>query len=277
LGWLSSIAFYVLVSLLAGGPPTLRVLGAGLFCVLFGVLLGRVLRYIRFRGRLGTFRKKVAAMLAATGSDPAAAEKLATQVVQNGSDPAKVRGLLGQAGLAVEHQVTVVKLVEERIGPYLRSPVEALEHGRFAQSRFASAYVRSFALSLFVLLWFFIVPVPGLFVFTARQYRISVELAAIVQVLAWGVGLALVSYWAGLLFEGWERSRPRTGLFARIGETFREFQNAAQAPGRLSAEEISSIYALFTDVQTYLDQRSYHYARQSLEQIRRKLRLAGNS
>jgi hypothetical protein len=239
-------------------------------------LLRRGLRYAAFRRGLDKFKTRIGSLLATAGLEPGPAGKLAAQVVQSGADPAKVRGLLSQAGLAIDQQVRVIKLTEERLGPFLRAPVQSLHGGRWAQNRFASAYLRSLVLALFVLLWFFIVPVPGLFVFTARQYRISIELSAIVQGLAWGVGLTLAAYWIGLLIEHFRRSGWRgAGLTARIQKAYRDFQAALRERAGLTEQDISAIYALFTDAQTYLDQRSFEYAQNSLAAIERKLAVAG--
>jgi hypothetical protein len=275
LGWASSLGFYVIVSMLVGKGSAYQWIGAGVFGALFGALLFKVLHYARFRGILERTRRKVARLLVTEGRDAPAADKLASQVMQNGADPTKVQGVLNQAGLSVEQQVTIMKLVEERIAPLLCGPVQSLERGRFAQNRFVSAYCRSLVLSLFVLLWFFIVPVPGLFVFTARQYQISLEMPTILWTLGLGVGFAIVSYWVGLLVEyfvrfGWHDH----GLAERLQTNFTEFQLALRGGGRLNDQEISSIYALFTDAQTYLDQRSHEYVHRALTAIESKLKLA---
>jgi hypothetical protein len=274
LGWAASLGFYVLVSVLVGSKPVLWWVGGAIFAALAVGLLQRALRYARFRGALVRCTRRVADSLRAAGMDPDAAGKAAQQVVQNGADPIKVQTVLSQAGLPVEQQVTVMKFVEERVGQLLRSPVQALQKGRFAQSRFASAFARSFLLATFVLLWFFIVPVPGLFVFTARQYRISLELTSILSGLGCMIGIALLAYWTGLLIERIERqglSGRDGGLAGRIRAAYTQFQAAVRDGGRLSDQDISGIGALFTDAQTYLDQRSYHYAQQTLNAIHRKL------
>jgi hypothetical protein len=125
------------------------------------------------------------------------------------------------------------------------------------------------------LLWFFIVPVPGLFVFTAREYRICIELSTIIHALCWAIGLTVTSYWIGLFIERLERTGFKGGgLAGRIANAYRQFQNAVRIPGRFSDQDISGIYALFTDAQTYLDQRSYEHADRSLSEIQAKLRPA---
>lgn len=271
LGWITSLAFYTCVSLLIGHSAVWRGLGAVLFCGLLGLLLWRALRYGRFHRRLSLLGRQVSGVLLATGTEPKAAEALAVQVLQNGSDPMKVQPVLNQGGVPAEHQVTVMKLVEEKVAPVLRAPILALERGRLARSRSWDAYARSLVLSLFVLLWFFIVPVPGLFVFTAREYRICIELSTIVTGLSWGIGLTLVSYWIGLWIENVYRSgRKGAGLTGQIHLAFLDFRRG-QEKNRFAAHEVSSLYALFTDAQTYLDQRSYEYARRVLAAIRAKL------
>jgi hypothetical protein len=213
--------------------------------------------------------------LVSAGVAADAADKLAGQVLQNGADPIKVQGVLTQGAVPMEPQLAVMKLVEEQVGPTLRAPALVFTQGRLAQSRFASAFVRSLVLSLFVLLWFFIVPVPGLFVFTAREYRISVELGTICSAVFWGIGLTVTGYWLGLLIEHLRSRGVRgRGLVDQADRAYRRFQEALSTGTRLSNQEISHIYALFTDLQTYLDQRSYEYVQRSLVAIERKLTAA---
>ena len=49
----------------------------------------------------------------------------------------------------------------------------------------------------------------------------------------------------------------------RIEASYARFLNS----DRLDAEKTSAVYALFTDTQTYFDQRSYAYVRRSLDDI----------
>jgi hypothetical protein len=187
---------------------------------------------------------------------------------QTGGDPAKVQAALKSSAVAVEQHEAIVKLAQEKIGLLVQKPVLDSQRGRFANSRFVSEFNRALALSLFVLIWFFIVPVPGLFVFTAGAYRLTIGFWTIMQIIGWAVALALASAWIGR-FVQWldRRGTMEIGLSARMEKAFQTFQSILHTPGKLSEQEIASAYALFTDAQTYVDQRSYEYVRRTLGSI----------
>jgi hypothetical protein len=254
------------------GGPLLKWIVAALFCLPFGFLAQHALRYATFRRAGARLNARLVALLRSAGIKEEVLSKLANQVLQSAAAPSKVRPLLQSAGLAVEQRSEVMKLIEGEAGPLLRRPLEALQSGRFSNSRFASTYTRSLILSLFVLLWFFIVPVPGLFVFAAREYRISVELSTILTGLSIGITFALISYWIGLLIQRFELSGlAGSGLAEEIQMCYRQFQERLRARTQLSDHETSSLYALFTDAQTYLDQHSFEYVRRCVEAIKHKL------
>ena len=85
------------------------------------------------------------------------------------------------------------------------------------------------------------------------------------------MGGVLAAGCLSLVLEHWEKHRPGDkGLAAAIQKQYHTFQ-ASLAKGNLSHWEMSRLYALFTDVQTYFDQRSYAYARRALDLITRTL------
>ena len=87
-----------------------------------------------------------------------------------------------------------------------------------------------------------------------------------------GVVIVLVGSWIGQFIQWLDREGLRAaGLKQRLQSAYQTFQTAAASPGQLSAQEISSLYALLTDVKIYLDQKSYAYARRCLELIEAKL------
>ena len=100
----------------------------------------------------------------------------------------------------------VAGLVRDQVVPWLKRPVTDMQNGRFAQSRFVSEFCRSFALGLFTFLWFFIVPIPGLLVFTAPGGdRIMMPLSTVLEFAGGVVGVVLAWYGVSLLLERWVR------------------------------------------------------------------------
>ena len=97
------------------------------------------------------------------------------------------------------------------------------------------------------------------------------------RLVCWAVGLVLVSAWLGRLIQ-WidQRGVGDSGLKSRIAQSYQQFHSLARSPGRLTAEETARAYALFTDAQTYMDQRSYAYARRLLDLIETTLSLAAS-
>jgi hypothetical protein len=148
-----------------------------------------------------------------------------------------------------------------------------LQKGRWASSRFHCELNRSFVLGLFTFVWFFIVPIPGLLVLTAPGgYRTSVPLGSLIAFTGWLLGVVLAGWCISLLLEWLTTSAlGRRGLPARIEAQYLRFRTLTCAPGRLTAAQTASLYALFTDAQTYLDQRGYALARQTLGLIQQKL------
>src|SRR5437764_1992572 len=129
---------------------------------------------------------------------------------------------------------------------------------------------------MLVLLWLFVVPVPGLFVFSAGEYRVSLGLSNVAWFIISTIGLAIVAAWAGDLIQRLDASgRGKLSLNKRIRRAFAQFQERLQStPGKsgLPQHEIASTFALFTDIQTYIDQRSYAFARRLLAIIEGRLR-----
>ena len=159
----------------------------------------------------------------------------------------------------------ILNLVKERASPLLRKPVLDLPEGLSAWSRWLSEFNRAFVLALFVLVWFFIVPVPGLFVFTAGAYRISMEQGPIFAGVCCGIGAVLAGYWISRFVQWLDREGARgIALKPRAEKAYRSFESLLTLPNKLTQQEVSSLFALFTDLKTYLDQRSYGYARRTL-------------
>jgi hypothetical protein len=61
------------------------------------------------------------------------------------------------------------------------------------------------------------------------------------------------------------------GLSNRTEQAYKNFLARLAAPGTLAAPMVASTFALFTDLQIYMDQESYAYARKALGKIENKL------
>jgi hypothetical protein len=126
---------------------------------------------------------------------------------------------------------------------------------------------------LFTFLWFFIMPIPGLLVLTAPgSYRLMIPLTSVLVFASSLLGLVVVGYCVSLLLERLiEFGVGGEGLAGQIESKYRQFQSLVREPDRLTSAQTASLYALFTDVQTYVDQRSYAYARRTLGLIEQTL------
>jgi hypothetical protein len=77
------------------------------------------------------------------------------------------------------------------------------------------------------------------------------------------------------LLEWWEKYRlAGRGLMGSIEAQSKMFQSMACQPGKLTPVQTSHLHAMFTDVQTYFDQRSYAYAWRTLGLIEQRLKAA---
>lgn len=281
LGWVGAVIFYTAVSLLIARGGSLTWLGVLLLVGVLALLLQRGLRHAGYRRKLRLLQSKLAKLLIAARVKADKSNQFAGQLLQKtAGDPAKVKAELERIGMREEHHAPIMQFADQRIRPMLQSPIALFRRGRFAQNRFASELSRSFVLALLVLIWFLIVPVPGLFVFTAGDYRFSVNLSAIAILVGGVIALVVVASWVGRFIQWFDRcgfigraSVPASralqsrSLASRLEKAWRDFQSLLHAGGRLTPLQVASAYALFTDTQTYLDQRSNAYARRSLSLI----------
>jgi hypothetical protein len=111
------------------------------------------------------------------------------------------------------------------------------------------------------------VPVPGVLVFTAGSYRFSMNLASVVEIVAWIIALIILAAWGGRVVQWLDRAGPGRNLKTRFTNALRKLRDVSSTPGELPPADVAHACALFTDVQTYLDQRSLAYARQSLTNV----------
>lgn len=272
-GWLAAFGFYALVAwLLARGGWSARLAALGLAGALGG-LLWRGLRYVGYGRKLQRLTAELAGLLSHSGLTGGDAAPLAAQVVRMfAGDPAKTRAALAKAGVAAERQAALLDFVQTRLLPHLRKPMTDVEAGCCAGSRWGSEFGRSLALALCTFLWFFIVPIPGLFALSVFEFRVSLDFSTVLLTVAGAVGVGLGGLALSLLFEGLvRRGWAGGGLLQRWAEQFRRFEARLHAPGQLSPAQSASLHALFTDLQTYFDQRGFAHARRTLLAIEKKL------
>jgi hypothetical protein len=272
-GWLASCSFYMLVARLIALGHWFERLGVCAFILCFGWILAAGLKYVGYSMKLRRVSAQLVSLMTGAGLPAGEARKLVDLIVRNFvGNIEKTKAALGKTSLTPEAQALVAKTVEEKLKPLLEGPSLSSQRRPGIRQRFLSELSRSFVLGLFTFIWFFVVPMPGLLVFTAPgDYRISISPAGVLTFSACVVAGVFAAACLSLLLETWEKHRLRdNGLAAAIDKQYRAFQ-VSLAKGRLSHWEKSKLYALFTDVQTYFDQRSYAYARRSLEHIARTL------
>jgi len=202
------------------------------------------------------------------------AQKMAQTIVRGlGGDVGKTRMSLEKSGLAADQQAAVVQIVQDQLLPLLKRPLSDLEPRSATNSRFVSELNRSFVQGLFTFLWFFIVPIPGLLVLTAPGgYRLMIPLTSVLAFAGSLLGLVVAGYCVSLLSERLiQFGVAGEGLAGQIESTYRRFQSLVREPDRLTPVQMASLYALFTDLQTYVDQRGYAYARRTLGLIEQTL------
>ncbi|HUL51272.1 MAG TPA: hypothetical protein VLU94_01675 [Candidatus Nitrosotalea sp.] len=266
LGWASTILFYVGVSCLIGSSGAMIWIGAFLVIGLATYLLWHTGRYAGYHRKVDRVVHELADLLAADIRDASVIERLTRQILkQAASDPTQVRASLEREPISNENRAMICRIVDDTLAPLLRAPAMESRNLGLTGSRFRSTFARSSVLALSILLWFFLVPVPGLFVLSAGAYRVATHLGTVLLIVSSLVALAL----AGSCFESpvqwpWRRKREHSAFARRAEEVFRSFQSLLRTPGRLNDQEVSSAFALFTDVQTYVDQHSDAYARRSL-------------
>lgn len=258
LAWGTGVAFYFVVSWLVAAGGFLAVAGAGLATLVFGAVIARGGRYLFYRTRLNRAIRQLAQLL------PQNSGNLLGEILGEASAGGTVA--LEKAALDPASFEKARALVRERLGPLLRQPMEDRTAGRFAGSRFYSEFSRSFVLSLFVLLWFAAVPVPGLFVFTAGDRQFALELARITEIVLGGVALALLACGVGRLLQAVQFRQLKQRILDLLGRT-----EALRRSGGWTPLELASTSALFTDVRTYIDQRAHAHTRASIDKIERSI------
>ncbi|MGA2864839.1 MAG: hypothetical protein ABSF95_10165 [Verrucomicrobiota bacterium] len=277
LGWLASLGFYLLVAWLIAGGGWREWLGVGLSVGCFSRVLLAGLKYVGYARRLQKLVARLAQQMVEGGLAITEAQPLAQNLVRGlGGEVEKTRAALQKTSLPAERQAGVMRNLQDQVWPFLKRPLTDLQAQRFANPRFICECSRSFVLGLFTFVWFFVVPMPGLLVFTAPGgYRIWTLLSSVLLFAATALGVVFGAGILSLLLEWWEKNRlTGQGLVASIEAQYRSFQSLAAQPGKLAPVDTAHLYAMFTDVQTYFDQRSYAYARRALGRIKQTLKAA---
>jgi hypothetical protein len=280
LGWLASFAFYMLLAKLIALGGWFQRAGLLMSLIVCWRVISSGLKYFGYSRRLGKLTTLLDRQLVEGGLAGIEAKKLAEQIVRVlSADVEKTKAALQKTAMTSDAQASVMRTVQQQLLPLLSRPVTDLNPRVSGNPRFRSEWNRSFVLGLFTLIWFFVVPMPGLLVFTApHSYRISISPSSVLHFAGAVIVAVLVGGAASLLLDRWEIKRlANNGLMARIRSRYETFQSLAKQAGRLTPLQISHLYATFTDVQTYFDQRSYAYAHTALDRIEKTLKAASES
>jgi len=240
-------------------------------------LLFAGLKYAGYPRRLRKMIALLTRQMVERGLPAAEAQTLAQRILRGlVADLEKARQALQTTTLGAEDRAFVLRTVQDQALPLLKKPITDLEKPTSANPRFRSEWNRSFVLGLFTFVWFFVVPMPELLVFTAPYgYRVSISPASALHFAVAVVGVAVIGGAVSLLLDWWERNGSTgKGLAELIQYRYQSFQSLTGQAGRLTPLQSSCLYAMFTDVQTFFDQRSYAYARSTLKQIEQTLNTA---
>lgn len=243
--------------------------GLGLVGAALGGLLAAALRYARHSAKLRRAQAALAGALAEAGLKKPQAAATAAACAKLGAGPAdRFAATLKAAGLAEETLATPLALARERLAPLLNGPAEEVRRGGWRGSRWWCDFSRSWALALLVLLWFFLVPVPGLIVMTAGEHRFGVQPGTVAAVAGTLLALVLTAAAFGWLGEWLANRRLRGGgLHAELATALRRELSEAPASTE-SAEAAARRRALLTDALTYHDQRAAAFAARCLRDAR---------
>lgn len=270
LGWTTGLVFFLLVAAMVAQGGRFELLAAGLGALFTGWLALNALRFVRFPRQLRKARLRVARRLRTGGpTDRGANERLAlaSVLLQSAEDSPAVVRTLKEAGFEIAQANEVADYLKSKVAPILQRPARYSRPESTVLARLLCEYRRSLALSLLTFVWFLIVPVPALLTFTAGDYRIALSVMPFVFAVLGAVAAVLAFALLGLIVERLCHLGPgKLGLQSRVESTWHRFR--AQS---CSSFQTASVFALFTDLQTYLDQRAYAYARRTLDQIENKL------
>jgi hypothetical protein len=269
-GWLGAFLLYFFISRLLRhhGPPAW--LGVAMLATPFLLMAYHALRFAFFRPRLARAKTRLTQMLISLGLHPLRAAQTAGQLMQSNLED--IGAQLDRAALPLAARSIAQTWIETRLRPLLSAPLASLDESRRLNSRWISVFSRSFALAWFVLLWFFLVPVPGLFVVSAGAYRIGTPPETLLLLSATLVGSAMVLVGIGGLWDRFlNRSDGRRGLIPAFDSAFQRFTFMSCRPNHFSDGQLAELHGLFVNMLLYLDQRADAYARDTLCKIQDRL------
>jgi hypothetical protein len=271
-GWAGGCVYFIFLAwlLTRSGWP----LWTGLSVVLATVLAlsSAGLRYLNYPRRLRRCEEKLATLLRDAGLNEANARKLGQQTVRVfQGDRTKLEGALATANIQGADLERILQFVENVLKPLVKKPVLDVHGPLPASARWRTEFKRSFTLSLFTLLWFLFVPIPGLLVFSGLGYRVSVPLPALIEVVLGLIFATLLAYALSRLIEKFTLA---TRIRPRLKNFHARFEALLRNRGILSPSEISTAFGCFSEAVTYTDQRGYAYALRSLEEAEEVLRAA---
>jgi hypothetical protein len=262
--WPVALVFYGAVSILVAFGGFASWLGLLLFLVGIAFVVWNPCRALSFRARLAVARHRLARLLINRNVVSSKADAVAVDLIKVSGDPARQGDVLDKAGVPAEARPTVIESIARRIHPLVQEP-GATAPGSWSSSRAFSDFSRALVLALFVLLWFLVVPVPGLFVLSAGDFHASLLLEDLIRAVGIALLFCVPGYWIARLLES--RLLAANGpndLRARARQSFQDLQ---QNILNLSPDDSARRHALLMDFQTYLDQRSPAYAARVLDQL----------
>jgi hypothetical protein len=266
-GWLGAFAFFGLVSLLVARGGLGDLLGPALVLGMAGLGVRHGGRYLFYHRRLILARQTLGQLLHQGGLALDAAGRLARELCAQAGDAGRVKSALSGAGLDPALQAAAQAWVEGQVAPLLAEPMRFVKRTSPCRSRGCSELGRSFVFALMVLVWFVVVPVPGLFVLSVGPYHTSLLLEHIIAATVVLLALAITGYWTAAIIQQLGLNvRWPWALRNRSQRAFRILQHRT-ASATLDAESVARLHAFATDFQTYIDQRSPAYARRVLCQL----------
>jgi len=142
--------------------------------------------------------------------------------------------------------------------------------------RWLCEFRRSLLVAFGVLIWFFVVPVPGLFVLSAGEYKASLSLQGILGGLVFVVCVTLIGLGVVRLLQRRDRGDlVAKGLRQRSNALLARVHGGRTEEENLTPRVVSELCGDFVEYFIFLDQESFSYARRVLERIERRLALSG--
>jgi hypothetical protein len=274
LGWLCGFGFYLAVSWLLGLPGVWMGLGGVLLTLPFLQMARHGLQHATFPIRLARARQCINRKLQAEGWTPAQADALSLRLMKSATGKAAaIDHTISQAGLRPSAAALLRDSLQQTVQPLLASVRGDPNESKSVASRFGCQWNRSFALSVFVLLWLFLAPVPGVFVLNAGNYQLFVGLRELMTVTSILLTLVLVMATVGWLTRTLEwHSASRHSLNRRIYQVSLALGHPwmDQVP---SAQQAARLCADLTELEICLDQLAHVPARECLARVETELRI----